>query len=421
MNKDFRPNDYKFRLSECLLGVQTLFIAFGALVLVPLLTGLDPSVALFTSGVGTLIFQYLTKGQIPAFLGSSFAFLPAMLYGIEHWGLPGTLFGLAVGGCVYYLLSLVIYFRGREFVDRMLPTIVTGPIIMSIGLVLAPVAINMAMGKTGDGKIELFAENTALILSLVALSATLITRLFAKGRLQLIPMLVGVVAGYIMSVYFGLVDFSKVSQAPWFQIPHFSFPSFNFEAVLLILPIAAVSAIEHIGDVVAVGAITNRNYVRYPGLHRSLLGDGIATTFAACIGGPANTTYSEVTAGIALTKTYNPGIMTWSCIAAIVLAFIGKVNVLLQTIPTPVMGGILILLFGAITVTGMNLLVQSQADLLKPRNMSIVAIILMIPVGGLSFGLGNFAIEGIGLGGVVGVLLHLILPDKDNPKKLPAS
>uniref|UniRef100_A0A0Q9YH03 Uracil permease n=2 Tax=Candidatus Berkiella cookevillensis TaxID=437022 RepID=A0A0Q9YH03_9GAMM len=414
MNKQYLPNDYSFKLSDCLLGVQTLFIALGALVLMPLLTGLNPSVALFTAGVGTLIFQYLTKGQIPAFLGSSFAFLPATIYGMEHWGLSGTLFGLASAGLMYYLFSVLIYWRGQGLIDRVFPSIVTGPIIMSIGLVLAPVAINMAMGYTGNGEVELFAENQAIVVALIALAATVVTRLFAKGKLQLVPILVGVLVGFIASTYYGMVDLSKVYAAPWFEIPQFSFPTFNIEAVLIMAPIAAVSAIEHIGDVIAIGGVTNRNYVRHPGLHRSLLGDGVATMFAGCVGGPPNITYAEVTAGVALTKTFNPGIMTWSSIAAIFLAFVGKVTVLFQAIPTPVMGGILILLFGAIIVTGLHILVHSQVDLMKPRNMTIVGIILVIPVGGLSLGLGSFAIEGIGLGGITGVLLHLLIPvEKD--------
>lgn len=411
MNKQSYSSDYSFQLSDCLLGVQTLFIAVGALVLVPLLTGLDPSVALFTASVGTLIFQIITRGQIPAFLGSSFAFVPATIYGVQHWGIPGTLFGLAMGGLIYYLFSLIVYLRGPGFIDKVLPSIITGPVIMSIGLVLAPVSINMAMGRTGDGSATLFPQHTALTVAFIALAATVLTRLFARGRLQLVPILVGVCVGFAASVYFDIVDYSKIQQAAWFAIPNFTFPTFNLEAVFMIIPIAAVSAIEHIGDVIAIGAVTNRNYIRNPGLHRSLLGDGVATMFASLIGGPPNTTYSEITAGVALTKTYNPGIMTWACIAGTILAFIGKVSAGLQSIPTPVMGGILILLFGAITVTGLNILVQSQADLIKPRNMTIVGIILIIPVGGLSLGMGNFAIEGIGLGGVIGVLLHLLLPD----------
>lgn len=406
--------DYHFKLSDCLLGAQTLFIAIGATVLVPLLTGMDPSVALFTAGLGTLIFQWLTKGQIPSFLGSSFAFVPATIYGIQTWGLSATLFGLATSGLVYFLISWMVYLRGQALVDRVFPTIVTGPIIMNIGLVLAPAAINMAMGKTGNGEIVLYEESTALLIATVSLGATIITRLFGKNQLRLIPILSGIFFGYLTSLALGVVNFSNVQQASWLHIPPFSFPSFHWQAALLMFPIAAVSAIEHIGDIIAIGGITQRNYLKYPGLHRSLLGDGVATMVAASLGGPPSITYAEVTAGIAITKTYNPGIMTWASIIAISLAFVGKVGSFLQSIPSPVMGGILILLFGAISVTGLHLLAQSRQDLMNPRNMTIVGIILVIPVGGLSLGVENFAISGIGLGGIVGVLLNLILPFPKN-------
>lgn len=416
MNKPIFPQDYSFKLSDSLFGLQTLFIAFGATVLVPIITGMDPSVALFTAGLGTLIFQLITKGQIPVFLGSSFAFVPATIYSISSWGMEATLFGLAAAGLVYFAMSLLVYVRSQEFVNRLFPTLITGPIIMNIGLVLAPVAINMAMGKTGKGDVVLVEQNTALIVAGISLLATIITRLFGKGRLQLIPILVGIVFGYLASLWLGLVDFTQVAQASWFQLPAFKTPEVNWHAALIMAPIAAVSAIEHIGDIVAIGGITRRNYVRYPGLHRSLLGDGVATVVASSLGGPPSITYAEVTAGVAITKTYNPGIMTWASIAAISLAFIGKIGAFLHTVPTPVMGGVLVLLFGAITVTGLHLLTQSQYDLMSPRNMTIVGIVLVVPVGGLTLGADNFVISGIGLGGLAGVLLNIILPeDKEQP------
>ena len=407
MTKPVYPQDYSFKFSDALLGFQTLFIAFGATVMVPLLTGMDPSIALLTAGIGTLIFQFFTKGQIPSFLGSSFAFVPATIYGIQTWGLPQTLCGLAACGLAYHFMAGLIYFRGQEFVQRYFPSIITGPIIMNIGLVLAPVAINMAMGKSTETPMD---QNTALILASISLTATIVTRLFAKGRLKLVPILAGVVFGYIAAVGMGIVDLTEVKNAPWFRLPQFTTPSWNWHAVIIMLPIAIVSAIEHIGDVIAIGGVTRRNYVRYPGLHRSLMGDGFATTVASFIGGPPSITYAEVTAGVAITKTYNPGIMTWASLAAICLAFIGKVGVFLHSIPAPLMGGILILLFGAITVTGLHLLMESGQDLMHPRTMTIVGIVLMIPVGGLTLGSGNFAISGIGLGGLAGVLLNLILP-----------
>lgn len=417
MNKPIYPQDYSFKLSDSLFGLQTLFIAFGATVLVPIITGMNPSVALFTAGLGTLIFQLITKGQIPVFLGSSFAFVPATIYSMSTWGMEATLFGLMICGLVYFAMSFLVYVRSQEFVNRLFPTLITGPIIMNIGLVLAPVAINMAMGKTGKGDvIPGLDQNTALIIAGISLLATILTRLFGKGRIALIPILVGIVFGYIASLWLGIVDFTAVSQASWFQIPEFKTPQVNWQCALLMIPIAAVSAIEHIGDIVAIGGITRRNYIRYPGLHRSLLGDGVATMVASSIGGPPSITYAEVTAGVAITKTYNPGIMTWASLAAICLAFVGKVGAFLHTVPTPVMGGVLVLLFGAITVTGLHLLMQSQYDLMSPRNMTIVGIVLVIPVGGLTLGADNFVISGIGLGGLSGVLLNILLPEDKESK-----
>lgn len=408
MTKPVLPQDYSFKFSDSLLGFQTLFIAIGATVLVPLLTGMDPSIALLTAGIGTLIFQVMTKGQIPSFLGSSFAFVPATIFGIEAWGLPGTLFGLAICGIVYHIMAAIIYLRGQDFVHRYFPSIITGPIIMNIGLILAPKAIEMAMGKKGG--VAVYDENTALIVASIALVATVLTRLFGKGRMKLIPILVGVLFGFIASMWMGIVDLSPVKDAPWFRLPQITTPAVCWPAVLIMLPLAVISAIEHIGDVIAIGGITRRNYVRYPGLHRSLMGDGFATMLASSIGGPPSITYAEVTAGVAITKTFNPGIMTWASIAAISLAFIGKVGVFFDSIPIPVMGGILILIFGAITVTGLHLLVQGGQDLMSPRNMTIVGIVLVIPIGGLTLGSGSFAISGIGLGGLLGVILNIILP-----------
>lgn len=413
MDSKYSQADYHFQMKDALLGVQTLFIAMGALVLVPLLTGLDPNVALFTAGTGTLIFQWLTKGKIPVFLGSSFAFVPATIAGIQNWGLPETLCGLAAAGVVYALFAYVVHLKGKKVIEQFLPPLITGPVIMAIGLFLAPVAINLAMGKTGDGSVVLFEQGPALTIAGVSLLATIVTRLFAKGRLKLLPLLVGIATGSLLSWFMGVLDLSALESTSWFAVPQFVFPKFHWPAIFLIFPIAVVSAIEHIGDIIAISAVTERNYLRDPGLHRSLLGDGVATMWASLLGGPPNTTYSEVTAGVALTKVYNPAIMTWACIAAIVLSFIGKAGLIFQAIPTPVMGGILILLFGAIAVTGLNILVMAGQDLMKPRNMTIVGIILIVPVGGLSIGTANFALEGIGLAGIIGVILNTFLPNTE--------
>lgn len=407
---NYSSTDYNLKIKDSLLGAQMLFVAFGALVLVPLLTGLDPNVALFTAGGGTLIFQAITRGKVPVFLASSFAFLPPIMYGVKTWGIPATMCGLCSAGVVYVILSLLVRWQGSGVIKRVLPPVVTGPVIMVIGLILSPVAVHMAMGRTGDGSVVLFPENTAMIVSLSALAATVLVSILGRGFIRLIPILCGIVTGYILSLIFGIVDFSTVKNAAWFAMPNFVLPEWNAQAVFYILPIAIAPAIEHVGDVLAIGGVTGKDYVKDPGLENTLLGDGIATSFASFLGGPPNTTYSEVTGAVALTRVFNPAIMTWAAIAAILLAFIGKLGAFLQSIPTPVMGGIMLLLFGAIMVVGLNTLVKSGEDLTEPRNLTIVALILVFGIGGMSFSAGEFTLQGIGLAGILGVLMNLILP-----------
>lgn len=396
---------YQFRLQDFLVGAQMLFVAFGALVLVPILAGLDPNVALFTSGLGTLCFQLVTGGKVPVYLASSFAFIAPITFSVDKYGLPATLSGLAAAGVVYLVLSLIIFWGGARIIIRVLPAIVTGPVIMVIGLGLAPTAVKMA-SEASEG----YSAGIAIAIAAVSLLTTMLTAILAKGFLKLLPVLVGIVIGYLVSWPLGLVNFTPVSQAAWLAIPRFTTPSFHIRAILFILPVAIAPAIEHIGDVLAIGSVTGNNYLRNPGIHRTLLGDGIATTLAAFLGGPPNTTYSEVTGAVALTKAFNPGIMTWSALTAILLSFFGKLGAILQTIPTPVMGGILIVLFGTIVVIGINSMIQAEEDLLQPRNLLIVGAILMLGVGGMSFKAGGFALEGIGLSSIVGVLLNLLLP-----------
>ncbi|GAB7080136.1 uracil-xanthine permease family protein [Megalodesulfovibrio paquesii] len=404
------PVAYRFRLQDAPLGAQMLFVAFGALVLVPLLTGLDPNVALFTAGAGTLLFQAVTKGKVPVFLASSFAFIPALIFGVKTWGIPPTLCGLAASGVVYVLLSMAIKVRGPEVLERFLPAVVTGPVIMVIGLKLAPVAVNMALGKAGDGSIQLVPETPALFVSMVALVTTMLVSILGRGWFKLLPILCGVAAGYATALLFNMISFDVVRNAAWLAMPAFVAPVWSWEAILYILPIAIAPAIEHVGDVLAIGQVAHKNFVKDPGIHRTLLGDGLATTLAAMLGGPPNTTYSEVSGAVALTKAFNPAIMTWAAITAVVLAFVGKLGALLQTVPVPVMGGILIILFGAITVVGMNALVRAKDDLLNPRNMVIIAVILVFGIGDMGLGIGDFSLKGIGLAGVAGIVLNLILP-----------
>lgn len=402
--------EYSFRLKDSLLGAQMLFVAFGALVLVPLLTGLDPNVALFTAGAGTLIFQVITRRTVPIFLASSFAFIAPIIYGVQTWGIPSTMCGLVAAGIMYMILSAIISWRGVSALERVLPPIVTGPVIMVIGLILAPVAVFMAMGKTGDGSAVLVPENIALFISMVSLGTTIGVSMFGRGVFKLIPILSGIIVGYLISIPFGLVDLSPVAAAPWFAVPSFTFPEFNWQAILFIVPVAIAPAIEHFGDVLAISSITGKNYLKNPGVHRTMLGDGVATSFASMLGGPPNTTYSEVTGAVALTRVFNPGVMTWAAIFAILLAFVGKVGALLQTIPVPVMGGIMILLFGTIMVVGINTLVKAKLDLMEARNLAIVAVIVVFGVGGMAFSPGEFTLKGIGLAGIIGVILNLVLP-----------
>ena len=393
-----------------LVGAQMLFVAFGALVLVPILTGLDPNVALFTAGIGTLIFQLVTKRQVPIFLASSFAFIAPIIYGVQTWGIASTLSGLFAAGLLYGLLSGLIYIKGRQIIDRYLPPIVVGPVIIVIGLSLAPVGIHLATGKTGDGAAELVTHDTALVISMITLLATILTSLLGKGLFKLIPILVGIFVGYLVSLAYGIVNFDAVSNAAWFAIPNFTAPEFNLQAILFIVPIAIAPAIEHVGDIVAISAVTGKDFIKKPGLHRTLLGDGLATSAAALFGGPPNTTYSEVTGAVALTKSYNPVIMTWTAGFAILLSFSGKTGAVLQSIPTPVMGGIMTLMFGAIAAVGMNTLVRSGENLAQTRNMIIVSLVLVFGLGGMSFGFGEFTLQGIGLSAIVAILLNMVLP-----------
>lgn len=404
--------DYNFRIKDILLGAQMLFVALGALVLVPLLTGLNPNVALFTAGAGTLLFQVITKGKVPIFLASSFAFIAPIIYGVQTWGIAGTMCGLLAAGIFYVLLSVLIYFQGSEILHTVLPPIVTGPVIMVIGLILAPVAVFMATGMTGDGSFQLVPRNTALIVSASSLGVTLLVSLLGRGMFKLLPILCGIIAGYLISIPFGLVDLAPVHAASWFAMPAFTFPEWNLEAIFFIVPVAIAPAIEHFGDILAIGSVTKKDYIKEPGIHRTILGDGLATALAALLGGPPNTTYSEVTGAVTLTKTFNPAIMTWAALAAIILAFVGKVGAMLQTIPSPVMGGIMLLLFGAITVVGLQTLVRAQEDLTEARNLAIVSLIMVLGIGGMSFSAGAFTVKGIGLAGIAGVLLNLVLPGK---------
>ncbi|MGO3408615.1 uracil-xanthine permease family protein [Marinomonas sp.] len=397
-------------MKNAILGVQMLFVAFGALVLVPLLTGLDPNVALFGAGIGTLLFQVVTRRTVPIFLASSFAFIAPVLYGIQTWGLASTMGGLIAAGFVYVILGALIKLRGAGFIHRLLPPVVIGPIIMVIGLGLAPTAVNMAMGKSGDGAAQLVNADFSIWIALASLLTTIFISVFSKGIFKLLPIFGGIIVGYSLSLLFGIVNFDAVHQAAWFVMPNFTAPEFNINAILFMIPVAIAPAIEHVGDILSISSVTGKDYLKKPGLHRTIAGDGIATMAAAMVGAPPNTTYSEVTGAVMLTKSFNPVIMTWAAIAAIVLAWVGKLGALLQTIPLPVMGGIMILLFGSIAAVGLNTLIKNQVDLHKSRNLVIVGVTLVFGIAGMAFGIGEFNLQGISLCGIVAIILNLVLP-----------
>ena len=375
-------------------------------MLVPILTGLDAHVALFTAGLGTLLFQLITRKNVPPiFLASSFAFIAPLQYGIEKWGIPVTMGGVIFAGFFYVALSLVVRFGGEKILHKILPPVVVGPVIMTIGLILAPNAVKMATSAT-----EAYTQNVAMMVAATSLIATIVVMMLGRGMFRLIPILLGIIAGYIVAYCFGMVDFSAIASAPWFRVPSFSAPKFELEAIIYMIPIAIAPAIEHIGDMLAISNVTKEDFLKNPGLKNTLLGDGLATSLAAAFGGPPNTTYSEVTGAVSLTKAYNPAIMTFAAITAIVLAFVGKLGAVLSTIPAPVIGGIMLLLFGIIASVGMETLIKNRVDLADPRNMIIVALIFIFAIGGMVLDLGAVKFSGIGLGAVTGIVLNLLLP-----------
>ncbi|QEW05577.1 uracil-xanthine permease family protein [Nitrincola iocasae] len=410
MRESTAGTDKPFHWRTALAGSQMLFVAFGALVLMPLLTGLDPSVALFTAGIGTLLFHLITGASVPIFLASSFVFIAPVVFSVQHWGVPATMGALFAAGVAYMCLAALVRIKGVGFLHRLLPPVVTGPVIMIIGLGLAPIAVNMAMGKAGDGSFEIYPYQDAMIVAMAALVTTGAVAVFAQGIFRLLPILCGVVVGYIAAWIMGMVDLAAVRDAPLLAMPGFIMPEFHLQAILFMIPVAIAPAIEHVGDMIAIGNVTGKDYVKKPGLHRTLFGDGVATSAAALFGGPPNTTYSEVTGAVMLTRAFNPVIMIWAACFAILLAFVAKFGMLLQTIPTPVMGGILILLFGSIAAVGMNTLIKARVDMAEQRNLVIVATVLVFGIGGMALGDGDMSLKGVSLCGIVAILLNLILP-----------
>lgn len=387
-------------LKRSIVGVQFMFVAFGSTVLVPLLVGFDPAIALLAAGLGTLLFHAVTGGKVPIYLGSSFAFIAPIIKATELYGLSGMFCGLVAVGLVYILMSFLVKLFGVNFIKKLFPPIVIGPVIILIGLSLAGTGVDMA------------SKNW--ILALVSLFVAIICSCWGNGMIKLIPVVFGALAGYIVAVIFyrSSMDFSGVANAPWFQLPHFSKMSLSWQAIVFMAPVAIAPIIEHVGDVYAISEIAGKDFVKDPGLHRTMLGDGLACTLAAFLGGAPVTTYSEVTGAVSLTKVTDPACMRIAAISAILISLVGKVGAAIQTIPTAVLGGIMLLLFGSIASVGINNLVKAQIDMNKTRNLIIASLILTIGIGGAVISFGKFSLAGIGLASVVGVILNLIIPDK---------
>lgn len=387
---------------KTIVGIQFLFVAFGSTVLVPLLVGLDPATALFTAGIGTFLFHLVTKGQVPIFLGSSFAFIAPIISASQQWGMPGTIAGIAGVALVYFLMSALIKWQGRKLLDTLFPPVVIGPVIILIGLSLSPAAVNMAK------------ENW--LLAFISLISAILVLVFGRGLVKLVPVVIGIVVGYVVALCLGLVDLSAVATAPWFALPpmiaHFQLPQFAWEPFVFMIPVAIAPVIEHIGDVYVVGAVAEKDFVKDPGLHRTMLGDGLACLFASLVGGPPVTTYSEVTGAMQITRVTHPQVIRIAAGTAIVFSVIGKLSALLQSIPSAVLGGIMLLLFGSIASVGVQNLINHKVDLNQTRNIIIVSVTLTMGIGGAVLTFGTFSISGIGLSAVIGVLLNLLLPRK---------
>lgn len=427
------------------LSFQHLFAMFGATILVPILTGLSPAVALLSSGVGTLAYLIVTRGKIPAYLGSSFAFIvPIITVSQGGKNIGEALFGCLFVGLMYGIVALVVYRFGVKWLDHLLPPVVIGSVVIVIGLALAGVAVDMASMKdvvqelpetsaewnSVAGSIKsIDTENSTVTLhvyslenfgvALATLSIAIIASLFFRGFLNLIPILVGIIGGYIVAIFAGMVDFTAVQQASWFALPEFTAPVISWRAALVILPVTLVVLAEHIGHLVVTSNIMGRDLAKDPGLHRSLLGDGIATSVAALLGGPPSTTYGENIGVMAITRIFSVWVIGGAAVLAIAFSFIGKLSALIQTIPTPVMGGVCILLFGIIASAGLRMLIENQIDFSDRRNLVIAAVVLVIGIGGAVLKLADIhlELEGMALATVTGIMLNLVLPKQGEEQK----
>lgn len=409
-----------------ILAIQHLFAMFGATILVPILvngiageTVLTIPVALFTSGLGTLIYLVCTKGKSPVYLGSSFAFIAPLAAAYLKGGIAGAMVGTMAVGLVYIIVAIIIKFAGKGWINKVLPPVVIGPMIMVIGLGLAPTAISQ-IGLD----VEVIEWRTVLA-ALITFLTTAVVMIRGKGFIKIIPFLIGIATGYVVSIFLGLVDFTPIVETGFFSLPEFVVPFIsympNFSALLTIVPVALVTMAEHIGDHTALSAIMGRDLLKDPGLDRTLLGDGIATFVAGMFGGPANTTYGENTSVVGMTKVASVGVIGLAAVFAIVLAFFGKFTAAVSTIPGAVLGGVSLLLYGFIAVNGLKVLIQNQIDFERPKNVVVASTMLVLGIGGaaISFVSGDFTltISGMSLAAIMGILLNLCIPEPKEEKE----
>jgi uracil permease len=399
------------------LSIQHVFAMFGATVLVPILTGLSVTSALFTAGTGTLIYILITGAKVPAFLGSSFAFIPAIIGIAATYGVPYAMGGAVAAGIFYGIIATIIRASGLTWVKKALPPVVIGSVIIVIGLSLAPTAIDMAMNDASGNYSLVY-----LSMAVVTLAATVVANIFLKGFFSIIPILIGLVFGYLFTLVMGfvfplyaLIDFSGVQEAAWMGLPQFQVPKFNVVAMVTFIIVSLATMAEHLGDTVTLGNVVGKDFTQNPGLHRTLAGDGVATAWAAFWGGPPNTTYGENIGVMAITRVYSVWVIGGAAVVATILSFFPKVGALIQTIPTPVIGGISMLLFGIIASSGMRNLVESGVDYKDKRNLIISSVILVIGIGGglVAFPIGGgleFQMGGVALATLIGIVLNLVIP-----------
>lgn len=401
------------------LSFQHLFAMFGSTVLVPILVGINPAIALFSSGLGTLAHLTVTKYKIPAYMGSSFAYIATMQMLMKSDGIAAVAQGAIAGGLVYLIVALIVKFAGNAWIDKVLPPVVVGPIIIVIGLSLATTAVNDVMLKNGTYNF------TYLLIGLVTLFAVILFNMYGKGMVAVIPILLGLIVGYIFAVVAGLVtgqeivNFSTIAKSHWFQVPDFDilFVDYKFKlypsAILTMAPIAFVTMTEHFGHIMVLNSLTNRDYFKDPGLDRTLTGDGLAQIIAGFFGAPPVTSYGENIGVMALNKIYSVYVIAGAAVIAVVMSFIGKVSALLQSIPTPVIGGISVALFGVIASSGLKILIENKIDFDNKKNLLIASVILVSGIGGLMLQIGGLQITSVAFSTLLGIILYQILPEKD--------